>query len=114
MVVVTVVCTSVQFGIGDENPLLRALSAKLLVPLARLPDPRLHKALGAVHAEPAHAWTLKAMAAEAGMLRARFAAHFTQVLGVPPGEPQCVDFASHALTPGCSLTAWNRRRSFGQ
>ena len=134
------VCASVEFGIGDENPLLRALPARLLVPLARLPgldltqqllfgeafrqrcghdavvnrltevltiqvlryaieqrlvdgglmaglaDPRLHKALGAVHAEPARAWTLESMAAEAGMSRARFAARFAQLVGVPPGE----------------------------
>jgi hypothetical protein len=31
------VCASVEFGVGDENPLLRALPARLLVPLARLP-----------------------------------------------------------------------------
>ena len=134
------VCASVEFGVGDENPLLRALPARLLVPLARLPgldltqqllfgeafrqrcghdavvnrltevlviqvlryaieqrlidgglmaglaDPRLHKALSAVHAEPARAWTLESMAAEAGMSRARFAAHFAQLVGVPPGE----------------------------
>jgi len=135
-----VVCASVEFGIGEENPLLRALPARLLVPLAHLPgldltqqllfgeafgqrcghnaavnrltevlliqvlrhaieqrlvdgglmaglaDPRLHKALAAVHAEPARAWTLESMAAEAGMSRARFAAHFAQLIGVPPGE----------------------------
>ncbi|MBI5718761.1 MAG: AraC family transcriptional regulator [Burkholderiales bacterium] len=134
------VCAAVEFGVGDENPLLRALPVRLLVPLARLPgleltqqllfgeafgqrcghdavanrltevlmiqvlryaieqrlvdgglmaglaDPRLHKALSAVHAEPARAWTLQSMAAEAGMSRARFAAHFAQLVGVPPGE----------------------------
>jgi len=31
------VCASVEFGIGDENPLLRALPSRLLVPLASLP-----------------------------------------------------------------------------
>ena len=30
-------CASVEFGIGDENPLLRALPSRLLVPLASLP-----------------------------------------------------------------------------
>lgn len=118
------VCASVAFGTGDENPLLRALPASLVVPLARLPgleltqqllfaeafrkrcghdavvnrltevlliqvlryaieqrlvdgglmaglaDPRLHKALAAVHAEPSRAWTLASMAAQAGMSRA--------------------------------------------
>lgn len=54
--------------------------------MAGLDDPRLHKALSAVHAEPASPWTLESMAAEAGMSRARFAAHFAQLVGVPPGE----------------------------
>ena len=134
------VCATVDFGIGDENPLLRALPPSLNVPLARLPgleltqhllfaealrrrcghdavvnrlaevlliqvlryaieqqlvdgglmaglaDPRLHRALAAMHAEPARAWTLSSMAAVAGMSRARFAAHFTRCVGVPPGE----------------------------
>lgn len=134
------VCASVDFGAGDENPLLRALPASLVVPLARLrgldltqqllfaealnrrcgheavvdrltevllvqllryaieqqlvdgglmaglADPRLHRALAAVHADPGRAWTLASMAAEAGMSRARFAAHFLRCVGVPPGE----------------------------
>jgi AraC-like DNA-binding protein len=134
------VCASVDFGARDSNPLLRALPACLVVPLARLPglaltqqllfeeacrprcghdavvnrltevlliqvlryaieqrlvdgglmaglaDPRLHKALAAVHAAPSRAWTLSSMAAEAGMSRARFAAHFARCVGLPPGE----------------------------
>lgn len=134
------VCATVDFGIGDENPLLSALPLSLAVPLARLPgleltqqllfaeafrrrcghdavvnrlaevlliqvlryaieqqlvdgglmaglaDPRLHRALAAVHAEPARAWTLASMAAVAGMSRARFAAHFASRVGMPPGE----------------------------
>jgi AraC-like DNA-binding protein len=134
------VCATVDFGAGDENPLLRALPPCLVVPLSRLggleltqqllfaeafgrrcghdavvdrlaevlliqvlryaieqqlvdgglmaglADPRLHRALAAVHAEPARAWTLSSMAAAAGMSRARFAAHFTRCVGVPPGE----------------------------
>lgn len=134
------VCASVDFGAGDSNPLLRALPASVVVPLARLPgldltlqllfdeafrqrcghdavvnrltevlliqvlrytieqrlvdgglmaglaDSRLHKALVAVHAEPSRAWTLATMAAEAGMSRARFAAHFARCVGMPPGE----------------------------
>jgi AraC-like DNA-binding protein len=134
------VCATVEFGVGNENPLLRALPSCLLVPLARLPgvdltqrllfseavgrrcghdaavnrlaevlviqvlryaieqrlvdtglmaglaDPRLHKALCAVHADPARGWSLESMAAEAGMSRARFAARFAQRVGVPPGE----------------------------
>lgn len=135
-----VVCASVDFGSGEENPLLRGLPPLLCVPLAQLPgldlaqqllfseaqggrcghsavvdrltevlviqllrhalanrlvdggvmaglsDPRLAKALSAVHADPGQAWNLNAMAAVAGMSRARFAAHFNQTVGVPPGD----------------------------
>jgi AraC-like DNA-binding protein len=134
------VCASVDFGTGDSNPLLKALPAQLVVPLARMPglgltqqllfeeafrprcghdavvdrltevlliqvlryaieqrlvdgglmaglaDPRLHKALAALHAQPDRAWTLPTMAAQAGMSRARFAAHFARCVGTPPGE----------------------------
>jgi len=135
-----VVCASIDFGAGDENPLLRGLPALLSVPLAQLPgldlaqqllfseaqagrcghgavvdrltevlviqllrhaiahnlvdsgvmaglaDARLAKAISALHAQPAQAWNLDSMAAQAGMSRARFAAHFTRTVGVPPGD----------------------------
>lgn len=51
--------------------------------LAGLADPRLAKALAAMHAEPARAWTLQDLASLAGMSRARFAAHFADVVGQP-------------------------------
>ena len=135
-----VVCASIDFGVGDENPLLRGLPALMCVPLSQLPgldltqqllfseaqasrcghgavvdrltevlviqllrhamahqwvdggvmaglaDPRLAKAISALHADPARTWTLDAMAERAGMSRARFAAHFTRTVGVPPGD----------------------------
>lgn len=135
-----VVCASVGFGLGDENPLLRSLPPLLCVPLAQLPgldlaqqllfseaqggrcghgavvdrltevlviqllrhalaqrlvdggvmaglsDPRLAKAICAIHAAPGRAWNLDSMAAVAGMSRARFAAHFNRVIGTPPGD----------------------------
>lgn len=134
------VCASIDFGAGDENPLLRGLPEWLCSPLTELPglaltqkllfdeaaagrcghgavadrlsevlviqllrhaiehrrvnagamaglaDPRLAKALNAVHAEPARPWTLQSLAALAGMSRARFAAHFARTVGVPPGD----------------------------
>lgn len=134
------VCAHIRFGVGDDNPLLRHLPARLVVPLADLPplagtlallsdeatarrcghagvvdrlaevtvvqllrhaiaarlvdgglvaglsDERLARALSAVHAEPAQAWTLERMAAAAGMSRARFAERFTTTVGLPPGE----------------------------
>lgn len=54
--------------------------------MAGLADARLARAIGAMHAEPGRAWTLPALAAVAGMSRARFAAHFVQTVGVPPGD----------------------------
>lgn len=54
--------------------------------MAGLADPRLHKALVAMHEHPARHWTLDSLAAEAGMSRARFAAHFARCVGIPPGE----------------------------
>jgi AraC-like DNA-binding protein len=62
------------------NGLLRACV------IAGLADARLAKALNAIHAEPARAWTLQGLAALAGMSRARFAAHFTDVVGQPAIE----------------------------
>ncbi len=54
--------------------------------LAGLSDPRLAKAITAMHADPSRAWTLETLAAAAGMSRSRFAAHFSSVVGIAPGE----------------------------
>lgn len=54
--------------------------------LAGLADPRLAKALTSMHAQPAHAWTLDALADVATMSRSRFAAQFAEVVGMPAGE----------------------------
>lgn len=54
--------------------------------LAGLADPKLAKALIGLHAEPARAWTLTAMASLAGMSRARFALHFRAVTGDTPAD----------------------------
>lgn len=54
--------------------------------LAGLCDPKLAKALEAIHRQPAHDWDLPAMAAQAGMSRARFADHFRDVVGKPPAD----------------------------
>lgn len=69
--------------------LLRHAMADRLVDagiMAGLSDGRLAKAISALHAAPARAWTLEAMASVAGMSRARFAAHFAHTVGVPPGD----------------------------
>lgn len=52
--------------------------------LAGLADPRLARAINALHAEPARSWTLEELAAGAGMSRARFAARFREVVGETP------------------------------
>lgn len=54
--------------------------------LAGLSDPKLAKTLEAIHEQPAHDWNLPAMAAKAGMSRARFADHFRDVVGKPPAD----------------------------
>lgn len=52
--------------------------------LAGLADPRLAKALTAMHEEPAKPWSLGDLADAAGMSRTRFAAHFRDVVGTTP------------------------------
>lgn len=52
--------------------------------LAGLAEPKLAKAINAMHAEPARAWTLEDLAAVAGMSRARFAARFRGTVGTTP------------------------------
>ncbi|MFA7429622.1 MAG: AraC family transcriptional regulator [Rhodospirillaceae bacterium] len=52
--------------------------------LAGLQDVHVGRALAALHARPAHAWTLEELAAEAGLSRSVFAERFMQLLGLPP------------------------------
>lgn len=52
--------------------------------LAGLADPRLAKALTAMHEKPRRSWTLDDLAHTAGMSRTRFAAHFRAVVGRTP------------------------------
>lgn len=54
--------------------------------LAGLADPRLAKALVAVHEDVTRAWELSDMAQLAGMSRARFAVHFREVVGDTPAD----------------------------
>lgn len=54
--------------------------------LAGLSDARISKTLQAVHADPAHTWTLEEMADVAGMSRARFAVHFKDMTGNTPAH----------------------------
>lgn len=54
--------------------------------LAGLSEPRLARALVAVHEAPSANWTLETMAAAAGMSRTQFAVTFRKLVGVTPGD----------------------------
>jgi AraC-like DNA-binding protein len=51
-----------------------------------LSDPRIAKCLVAIHTDPAHPWTLEALADLAGMSRTSFANYFKRVMQVSPGK----------------------------
>jgi len=67
---------------------LRCGSGSAAMPsLARgMSDERLVAALRAMHARPAHPWTVSDLAAEAAMSRSAFFARFTSTVGTPPIE----------------------------
>jgi len=52
--------------------------------LSGLRDPKIGRALAALHARPMHAWTAETLALEVGMSRSAFAERFTSVVGSPP------------------------------
>ncbi len=52
--------------------------------LSGLRDPAIGRVLTAMHAEPARAWTLEALAGMAGLSRAVLAERFAQLVGCPP------------------------------
>ena len=66
--------------------------------LAGMADPRIARALEAMHADPAHSWSVEALAKRAGQSRSGFAALFRQRLGQSP-----MDY----------LTAWRMRLAAG-
>lgn len=49
--------------------------------LGALKDPKIGKALNAMHTNPESDWTLESLAAEVGMSRSGFSARFTEVIG---------------------------------
>jgi AraC-like DNA-binding protein len=52
--------------------------------LFALSDPQMSAAINAMHQDPAHRWTLQALAARAGMSRSSFAQKFKQTVGSSP------------------------------
>ena len=49
--------------------------------LGALKDPKIGKALTAIHARPAYTWTVERLAEQAGMSRSGFSARFTDIIG---------------------------------
>lgn len=73
-----------------------------------LADPRLAKAVQMMHERPDMAWTLEMLAEEAGMSRARFAAHFRDLTGLTPLDYLTdwrLSVVQHLLLQGKSLKA---------
>src|SRR5262245_29731463 len=69
--------------------------------LAGLADPRLAKALTAIHETPKKSWTLDDLAHIAGMSRTRFAEHFRTLIGQTP-----IDYLTvWRMTVACQLLA---------
>jgi AraC-like DNA-binding protein len=67
--------------------LLRAAMNERLVDsgvLLGLSDSRLGRAIEAMHKHPETSWSMEELAQRAGMSRARFAAHFREVVGMTP------------------------------
>ena len=54
--------------------------------LAALADPRISRALTAIHKDLSRDWTVQSLAAEIGMSRSALAAHFTRKVGETPLE----------------------------
>lgn len=52
--------------------------------LFALADPQVSAAMQAMHADPAHRWTLQALAEVTGMSRSSFALKFRRAVGAPP------------------------------
>jgi AraC-like DNA-binding protein len=51
--------------------------------LGALQDPKIGRVIARIHRDPARAWTVAALAREAGMSRSAFAARFTERVGEP-------------------------------
>lgn len=74
----------VLFVVAVRHHVNRAADVRGL--LAALADPRLYRALEAMHRAPERAWTVEALAAEAMMSRTVFALRFAETVGMPPME----------------------------
>ena len=66
-----------------DNPAAAGVSPGLVQALS---DPRLSRAVVAIHERPGHAWNLDALAARAGMSRTAFTAAFRRCMGCSAGD----------------------------
>ncbi len=76
--------------------------------LGGLRDDRIARALAWLHREPARAWTVKALAACAGMSRSAFYNRFIELVGEPPASYVArwrIDLAQRSLVQGASLSS---------
>ncbi|MBP0495392.1 AraC family transcriptional regulator [Pararoseomonas indoligenes] len=73
VVAATIVRGWVECGCGGASGLVEALG-----------DPRLARAIGALHRDPGRDWTVAALAAESGASRSVFAERFQAVIGLSP------------------------------
>lgn len=54
--------------------------------LAAIRDPKIGRALAAVHKRPGDPWSVEALAGVVGTSRSIFCEHFTSVVGIPPAR----------------------------
>lgn len=54
--------------------------------LAAIRDPRIGRALAAIHRRPGHQWSVDGLARAAGLSRSTFSERFTDVMGTPPAQ----------------------------
>ncbi len=66
-----------------DHPQATGVSVGLIAGLA---DPALARALTAIHEQPGNAWSLEAMAQQAGLSRSAFASRFKDVVGETPAN----------------------------
>ncbi|MEU8894371.1 cupin domain-containing protein [Nocardia sp. NPDC048505] len=82
--------------------------------LAALRDPEISAALALLHADPAHAWTVRELAERVGVARATLARRFTALVGEPPlaylGRWRLGLAAAAARYAGCRCRRGQERR----
>jgi AraC-like DNA-binding protein len=84
--------------------------------LQGLADPRIAKALVAMHSGPHQPWTLESLADHAGMSRTAFAVRFKDVLHCPPGKYLTrlrLQIAQRTVESGRGMKAAARAAGFG-